>query len=484
MEVSPKRTEPAPAAAAFVRGGPVVDRRITEELVAFCTGLTPTSLPAATLVAARRLALDFAGVALRGSLEASSKAAANAVARLSPSSADGCTMIGHSRRAFPQYAAFSNGISVHGLELDDIHPEAGVHVGATIFAAAFAMAERVGATGADLFAAAVAGYEVSCRTGLALPLPEHSAHGFHSTGTCGVFGAAMTASRLLGLTTEQTLNALGIAGSQAAGSLEYRTERADTKRFHPGWAAHCGVVAAELARTGFTGPHRILEGRAGFLRSYSDNPRPDVALAGLGEEYHILRTAIKPHAACRYSQGTIDAMLSLVRQYDLQPAAIEHITIGLFKGAFASVVEPQEPKRRPRMMADAQFSAVFAAAAVALWRQVTMAEYEPDRLFSPELHAMIDRVDCIEAPELNELFPKLWPAKIEIALKDGRKLNARVDRLKGDPDNALSWDELVAKFDGLAAALLTAERRTEIVAIAKDIENRPASDFVRLLATG
>jgi 2-methylcitrate dehydratase PrpD len=96
---------------------------------------------------------------------------------------------------------------------------------------------------------------------------------------------------------------------------------------------------------------------------------------------------------------------------------------------------------------------------------------------------MIDRVDCVEAPELNELFPKLWPATVEVTLKDGRKLNARVDRLKGDP-GTLSWDDVVAKFDGLAAALLTAERRTEVVAIAKDLENRPANSLVRLLATG
>ncbi len=466
-----------------MRGGPVIDLHVTRQLVDFCVQLTPEKLPAAAMDAARRLAFDFAGVALRGSLESSSRAVVDAVRRLSPEGAGTCTIIGHSRKVLPQYAALANGSSVHGLELDDIHPQAGVHVGATVFAAGFAMAQQTGASGADLLAAAVAGYEVACRIGIALPLAEHSAHGFHSTGTCGVFGAAMTASRLLGLSAEQTLNALGIAGSQAAGSLEYRTERADTKRLHPGWAAHCGIVAAELARSGVTGPQRILEGRAGFLRSYSDNPLPETLVAGLGEEFHIARTSIKPHAACRYSQGIIDASIDVVSRHDIRPDEVARITIGLFKAAFPSVVEPPEFKRRPRFMADAQFSANFAAAAIALWRQVTMREYEADRLHSPALHAMIDLVECVEAPELNALFPQRWPAKVEFVLKDGRRLAGSVDRLKGDPDYPLSWDELVAKFKYLAGSVLDSERVARIIAVAGSLETCKADDLVSLLAS-
>jgi 2-methylcitrate dehydratase PrpD len=466
-----------------IRGGLVPDRRITEELVAFCAQLSPSTVPAEALEAARGFALDFAGVALRGSLEQSSQSVASTVARLGVIAALGAaTMIGNPLRTRPQYAALLNGTSAHGLELDDIHPEAGVHVASTIFATAFAVGEQVEAHGADVLAAVVAGYEIACRVAIALPLTEHSNHGFHSTGTCGVFGAAMTASRLLALTPEQTTNALGIAGSQAAGSLEFQTEGAQTKRLHPGWASHSGIIAAELARGGLTGPHRILEGRSGFFRSYSDSPRAEEALTGLGSDFHILRTAIKPHAACRYSQGAIDGLLDLVLRHDVRPEAIERITLGLFKAAFPVVVEPFERKRRPQAVVDAQFSVYFAAAAAVLWGRVSVAEYQPNRLFAPELHAMIDRVDCVVAPELDNLFPKSWPTKVEIALKDGRRLQTRIDRLKGDPENALAWNELVSKFDDLAGALFPPAHRATIVSAAEDLFDRPIGDFVRLLS--
>jgi 2-methylcitrate dehydratase PrpD len=327
----------------------------------------------------------------------------------------------------------------------------------------------------------VAGYEVTCRLAKALQLSEHGGHGFHSTGTCGVFAAAAVASRLLGLTADQIVHALGIAGSQTAASLEYRTEGAWTKRLHPGWAAHSGIIAAELARSGFTGPRRILEGRAGFLRSYSDNPRVEGMLDGLGADYQILRVAIKPHAACRYSQGAIDAMLKLVLEHDVHPRVIERVKVGMFKAAFTSVVEPLERKRRPRAMMDAQFSVFFAAAASALWRRVTVAEYQAERMTSPDVHAMIDRVEPVHDPELDALYPKLWPTTVEIALRDGRRLEARVDHLKGDPENPVSWDELVAKFNGLTAPILGGAVATEVVKALRDFEGRPVRSVMQLL---
>lgn len=476
-----KPTDSAASPVAQVRGGPVVQRRVTEELAAFSAKLSPDEVPAPALEAAKRLALDFTGIALRGSLEPSSRAVAATLERLSPAHADGATVIGHARSTSPQYAALANGTSLHGLELDDIQPEGGIHPGGPIFAAALAVGEAVGANGRDLLAAAVAGYEVSCRLAMALPLSEHVGHGFHPTGTCGVFSAATVAARLLGLTADQTVNAYGIAGSQAAGSLEYRTEGAWTKRLHPGWAAHSGIIAAELARSGFVGPRRILEGRAGFLRSYSDNPRIEGILTGLGADYQILRTAIKPHAACRYSQGAIDAMLRLVLQHDLQPGEIEQVSVGLLKAAFPTVAEPITQKRRPRSMVEAQFSVHFAVAVAAMWRRVTVAEYRPECLTSAEVHALMDRVECVPAPELDALFPKLWPTTVEIALRDGRRLQTRVDHLKGDPENPLSWEEVAAKFDSLAAELIPADRRAEIIAAVRDLENRPVRSVTDLL---
>ncbi len=157
------------------------------------------------------------------------------------------------------------------------------------------------------FAAVVAGFEAAARIAMAVQPKEHYALGFHMTPTCGVFGAAITSAKLLGLTADQTLAAVGIAGSMAAGSMEFLADGAWTKRIHPGLAAQNGIHAALLAAEGFTGPLRILEGRDGFLHGYSRNPLPDRLTAGLGESFEILHTAVKPHACCRYMQGPIDA---------------------------------------------------------------------------------------------------------------------------------------------------------------------------------
>jgi len=472
----------AAPAEAPVRGGPIVDERITETLAAFCAAATPENLPPQTMEAARRFALDYAGVALRGSLEPSSRIAAQAAARLAPVGTEGSTLIGYPGRTSPQYAALVNGVSLHGLELDDTHPQGGIHLGGTIFSAAFAMGERVGASGAEVLAAAVIGYEVAARLAMALPLAAHAGHGFHSTGTCGVFGAAATAARLLGLPAERFINALGIAGSQSAASLEYRTEGAWTKRLHPGWAAHSGIVAAELAAAGFTGPHRIVEGRAGFLRSYSDAPDPLRVLAGLGADFQILRTAIKPHAACRHSQAAIDAIIALATEHDLTPEMVARIKVRIFKAALTSVAEPPERKRRPQSMVDAQFNIFFASAGALMWRGVDVSSYTPQTYASPALLALMDKVECVSDPELDRLFPKVWPAKVEIALNDGRQLERRVDHPLGDPENPLGWDALVAKFDSLAAKLLPGERRREIVAAAERFAERPVVEFTRLLS--
>jgi 2-methylcitrate dehydratase PrpD len=472
---------PSTPSGAEIRGGPIVERRVTEELAAFCVGLKTESLPPAVFDAARRFLLDFSAVALRGSLEQSSHIMAQTIERLSPPRAEGSRLIGHASRNSPEYAAMVNGTSLHGLELDDIHPVAAIHPGAAVFPAALAVGEAVNATGKDFLAAVVVGYEVSCRLSRALVPSEHGPHGFHSTATCGVFGATAAVARLMGMSADQLVNAFGINGSQAAGSVEFLADGAWTKRMHPGWAAHAAIIAAELARGGFTGPWRILEGKSGFLRSYSDRPQVERVLADIGKDFEILGVAVKPHAACRYSQAAIDATLAMVGEHDIKPDQVERIRVGIFHGAIPIVAEPLAIKRRPRSVVDAQFSIHFATAVAVMRRAVTLADYKPKRMSSPELHALMDRVDCVHAPELDPLFPKLWPAIVEIALRDGRRFQKRVDVLHGDPEDPLSWDELIAKADGLAAEVLPEQRRSALIAAIKNFEKGSVRSFAELL---
>ncbi len=232
---------------------------------------------------------------------------------------DASTVIGTRMRTIPGLAAMANGAAAHGIEQDDTHSGGSIHLGATMYSAALALAETMPDTSSDTFlTAVVAGFEAAARIAMAVQPKEHYALGFHMTPTCGVFGAAITSAKLLGLTAEQTLAAVGIAGSMAAGSMEFLADGAWTKRIHPGLAAQNGIHAALLAAEGFSGPLRILEGRDGFLHGYSRNPVPERLTDGLGESFEILHTAVKPHACCRYMQGPIDAVLAIMREHNVQ----------------------------------------------------------------------------------------------------------------------------------------------------------------------
>src|SRR5207302_5923825 len=158
------------------------------------------------------------------------------------------------------------------------------------------------------------------------------ARGFHPTGVAGVFGATVAAGRLLGLSRAELTHALGIAGTLAAGSLEYLSDGAWTKRLNAGWAGHAGITAAHLARSGFSGPATVFEGRLGVLHAYSDAPFPERLLADLGQPLQVTRVSIKPYACCRYNHGLIDCILQLSQVHRVQPGEIERIRLGVLSG--------------------------------------------------------------------------------------------------------------------------------------------------------
>ena len=330
----------------------------TRELVDFLAKLTPADLSGGIFDRARYLMLDYLGVAIRGSRSESSAPVYRMIQRIG---ASGCsTIIGAGIRTLPGLAALANGTAAHAIELDDTHNAGSIHLGVVMFSTAFALAESLPAVTADhFFTAVVAGYETAARIAMAVQPKEHYQLGFHPTATCGVFGAAVTASKLLGLNAGQMLSAVGIAGSLAAGSLEFLAEGAWTKRLHPGLAAQNGIQAAMLAAEGFRGPGAILEGRDGFFNAYSKKPLPELLTRDLGDSFEIMRTSVKPHACCRYMQGPIDAILDLVHKHDIQPDQVQRIEVAVLEAGWPLVVEPQGQKYKPQSAVEAQFSMPF-----------------------------------------------------------------------------------------------------------------------------
>ncbi len=438
-------------------------KEYTRDLVEFLHPLQASDLPAEVLDRARYFLLDYLACAIRGSREESSAAVQRMVQRIG---ADGCaTVIGTRMRTIPGLAAMANGAAAHGIEMDDTHSGGSIHLGATMYSAALALAETMPETSPETFlTAVVAGFEAAARIAMAVQPKEHYALGFHMTPTCGVFGAAITSAKLLGLTMEQTLAAVGIAGSMAAGSMEFLAEGAWTKRIHPGLAAQNGIQAALLAAEGFTGPLRILEGRDGFLHGYSRNPVSDRLTAGLGESFEILRTAVKPHACCRYMQGPIDAVLAIMREHNLQASQIHRIEVAVLEAGWGLVAEPPAKKYNPESVVDEQFSMPFGVAVAAIDGAAGLAQFTAEKARSPKIRELMNKVVLVKDPRIEETFPQEWPARVTIELESGQRHEKFIRYPKGDPENPLSWDELASKFLALAGAVLSPQRCDEIIA--------------------
>jgi 2-methylcitrate dehydratase PrpD len=404
---------------------------LTKEIIQRCHDLNYNDLSDDIIDRTKYLLLDYIGVAARGSLSDSSIPMLRLVQDLDKT-AEGAVVIGTNIRVSPPLAALANGTAAHSLELDDVVNEASLHPAVAIMPAAMAAAQLAGCTGKEFLAAIVIGYEVTIKLGIALDPAAHYARGFHPTGTCGTMGAAVTAAKILGLNQRAMTNALGIAGSMAAGSMEFLSDGAFTKRLHPGWAAHSGMMAALLARHGFTGPGTIVEGKFGFLHSYSSAPNADKRLTTWGRPYEIMRTSIKPHSCCRYKQGPIDGILKIVRENNLDTSQIEKVTVGILKAGFA--LDTME------------------------------------NVNSARVKELMDKISCVKDPELEKEFPKKWPASVTLQTKDGKTYLTRIDFPKGDPENPLTWDELIDKFRNLIAPVFFDARQNEIIVRVRSLE--------------
>ena len=448
----------------------------TDKLIRRCVAVDYDDLPSEVVDRVKYLLLDYLGVAARGSLSESALSARKMVANLD-STDKGAVVIGTQQTASPPYAALLNGIAAHSIELDDVVNEASLHPGVTVMSAALAAAHISGCSGKELISGIVAGYETAIRLGIALDPSAHYARGFHPTATCGTLASAVTAAKIMNLSDIEMKNALGISGSQAAGLMEFLSDGSFTKRFHAGWASHSGLLAALLAGEGFTGPGTIIEGRFGFLSSYSDKPNPDQILADWGDPYKVMETSIKPHACCRYKQGPIDGIISIMRENGLDPSDIELVEVSVLKTGFPLVVEPEDQKKNPHSIVDAQFSMPFGAAVAILFSRASIDEYSPKNINSFEVKKMMSRVRCIAEEDLEQEFPRKWPSRATITTKKGERYSKKVDYPKGDPQNPLTWDELIEKFSQLIQPIYSDSKIYQIINLVRSINEVKLEDF-------
>jgi 2-methylcitrate dehydratase PrpD len=338
------------------------------------------------------------------------------------------------RRAF-----YLGGLS-HILEMDDLHRDSVTHPGCVVIPAAWAVADERGLGGRIFLRAVLAGYEACCRVGMAVGKAHYRV--WHNTSTCGPFGSAMACADLVGLSEDQAVWALGNAGTQSSGLWQFLETGAMSKHLHTARGAESGVLAALLAEQGFTGPDAILEGEKGFFAGLCPDPIPSAVMADGGRPWELTRTSIKPWPCCRHTHPAIDAALGL--RDALAGTPIAKVRVGTYRAALDVCDRP-----RTEDTYGAKFSLQHCVAAALTDGVVSQSSFDgPARA---RLAAERGKVEVALSPEIDAAYPQAWGAEVNVDTADGRTCSATRREAKGDPENAVSADDLSAK----ARALLT-----------------------------
>lgn len=433
---------------------------ITRQIARFVSETSYDALPAQVRDRAKALSLDMVGIAVRARHDAESTPPMLAAVSRLGLAGGACTVIGDAAGYAPAGAAMVNGTLAHSLDFDDTHAPGSLHPSAPIVPAALAAAEMSGADGKTVIAAAVAGYEVQIRLALALDPAAHYDRGFHPTATCGAFGAAAAAGRVLQLDEDGYANAFGIVLSMSAGSMQFLVNGAWTKRSHVGHAAMCGLIAATLAREGYQGAAEAVEGKWGFLHAYAPAADPAKAVDGLGRQWETMRIAVKPYPSCRYTHAAVDGILALAREHGIQAGEVDEVSVGLPEAGWKITGDPEPAKQSPKSVVDGQFSMAFCAAVALRGGGLAWDDYAR-HLGDPATLALCKKVRTRVDPKVQADFPAEMSASLRIRTGRGA-FETYVRTPKGEPANFLSAAELRAKFDGLTGPYLSARRRDEL----------------------
>ena len=413
-------------------------------------------LPQASQAAVKRLLLDYLGVALAGSQTESGRVA-RAFAQSTGGKAE-ASLIGDSVRVPVAHAAFANAISSHSIELDDIDVLALFHFSPPVFSAALATAEHQGAHGRQLLVALAAGCEMMERVSKAANSSLRN-RGYHTTPTCGVFGATVAAGKLYRLAPAKLTSAFGLAGAQASGLMEMYGPSMQ-KRFNPGPAARNGVTSALMAQFGFTGADTIFEGERGFLRAFTDKSDASQLVAGLDQPYQ-LDIEFKPYSCARPIHNAIDCALA-IRNRD-QPAldAIQHIEMARHPDW-----AHYHQNKTPQTYHEAQVSLPYSIAVALKEGQALLKQYSDRKLKDP----LLRRISDLTGFTVDAALPRGVSCRMTMTMNDGRQFVSQVDYPKGSIQNPMSDDELRAKFDSLAAPVVGAAHAAQIAELAGAIE--------------
>jgi 2-methylcitrate dehydratase PrpD len=449
-------------------------QKLTAYVAEFVVSLKFADIPAEPLELGKKSILDGLGLALSGS-KADTWGLIQEYLKpfISPPSG-GAAVLGSAVRYPARFAAFANGVAIHVDDFDDTQLASAtdrvygllVHPTVCVLPAALATAEIEGRSGKDLLVAYHAGVEVECKIAEAIS-PRHYEDGFHSTGTCGVFGGTSACAKLKGLDVVHTSRAFGVAASHAAGLREnFGTMM---KPFQAGHATESGVVAADFAAIGWTAAEQILEAQRGFFHAYGGTYDPSAIVDRLGNPWTLQKpgVSIKPFPSGSLTHPGMTELLRLIHENSIRAADVERVDVGANRNMESTLLH-----HHPKTGLQAKFSMEFCLAILLLDGKADQTKYTDAVANRDDVQKMVERVHFYVDPEAEKAGYDKMTTILKITLKDGRTISGRSAFGKGSPINPMSYDEVAEKFRGCAAfAEWPSAKATQVIELVRKLED-------------
>jgi 2-methylcitrate dehydratase PrpD len=451
-------------------------QKLTNYVSEFVVKLKLADIPAESLELGKKSILDGLGLALSGSKAETWGLIEEYVKSFGFPPKGGAAVLGSAVRLPARFAAFANGVAIHVDDFDDTQLAVGkdrvygllVHPTVCVLPAALAMAEVAGKSGKDLLVAYEAGVEVECKIAEAIS-PRHYEDGFHSTGTCGVFGGTAACSKLKGLDVVHTSRAFGVAASHSAGLREnFGTMM---KPFQAGHATESGVIAADFAAIGWTAAEQILEAPRGFFHAYGGTYDPAAIVDRLGRPWTFQNpgVSIKPFPSGSLTHPGMTELSRLIRENSIRAADVERVEVGTNRNMPTTLLH-----HHPTTGLQAKFSMEFCMAILLLDGKADQTKFTDQVVNRPDVQKMIERVRFYVDPEAEQAGYDKMTTILKITLKDGRIISGRADFGKGSPSNPMSYDEVAEKFRGCAAfAEWPMAKANEVIELVRKLEDLP-----------
>jgi 2-methylcitrate dehydratase PrpD len=447
------------------------EKNLTRQVAEFVVNTKLSDIPAEVIGLGKKSILDGLGLAICGSVADTWKIyQAYSGSWVKPG---GATVLGTATKLPSRFAAFANGVAIHVNDYDDTQLAAAkdrvygllTHPTVSVLPPALSLAEMNHASGRDLMLAYHLGVEVECKIAEAIS-PRHYEDGFHTTGTCGVFGSAAACAKLRGFDVDRTATTFGIAGSQSSGLRE--NFGTDMKPFHAGHSAETGVMSADLAGLGWTASDQILEAANGFFHAFGGGYDPAAILGKLGNPWTFVSPgiSIKPFPSGSLTHPGMTEMLRLIRTEHISALQVDSVYVGTNHNMPNTLI-----RHRPTDALQAKFSMEFCMAVLLIEGKAGLNEFTDAMVNRPDIQAMIRRIEFQTDPEAEKAGYDKMTTIIRVKLKDGRTISGRGEFAKGSPQDPMSYDEVADKFRDCAAFAHWPRAKTEqIVALVRKLE--------------